>query len=128
MPGEARAALDRIQQAWLANQPSDMRPFLHPDVVMAYPGFGGYARGADTLIGGFEEFCSTARIRSFEESDVHVTEVADAAVITYRFSMVYERAGATWESTGRDLWVFAREGGQAVAIWRTMLDLEEREL
>jgi len=40
--------------------------------------------------------------------------------------MVYERSGERSRATGRDLWVFVRQGGEWVAIWRTMLDLAEQ--
>ena len=124
-PPDARAALDRITRAWLESRPGDIRPYLHPDVVMAYPGFAGRSRGADALIGGFEQFCREARIVSYTEMDHEADEVAGTSVVTLRWEMVYERGGASWRATGRDLWVFADQGEGPRAVWRTMLDVEE---
>jgi hypothetical protein len=39
--------------------------------------------------------------------------------------MVYERSGERYRSIGRDLWVFQNEGGAWIAVWRTMLEMEE---
>jgi hypothetical protein len=40
--------------------------------------------------------------------------------------MVYERSGGRYRSTGRDFWIFARQGDAWLAVWRTMLDLAEQ--
>jgi hypothetical protein len=39
--------------------------------------------------------------------------------------MVYERSGGRFRSTGRDLWGFQNQGSEWIAVWRTMLDIEE---
>jgi len=39
--------------------------------------------------------------------------------------MVYERDGRRYRSRGRDFWVLQEEDGQWLAIWRTMLDMDE---
>jgi hypothetical protein len=46
-------------------------------------------------------------------------------VVTFRYEMVYERSGGRFRSTGRDLWVFQSQGRAWIAVWRTMLDMEE---
>jgi hypothetical protein len=40
--------------------------------------------------------------------------------------MVYERSGQRNRATDRDLWVFARDGGRWLAVWRAMLNIEEQ--
>jgi hypothetical protein len=47
------------------------------------------------------------------------------AVITFRYDMRYERSGDRYHATGRDLWVFHRENNAWIAVWRTMLDMQE---
>jgi hypothetical protein len=39
--------------------------------------------------------------------------------------MIYERDGARWRSTGRDIWTFEKTPEGWRAVWRTMLDLAE---
>jgi hypothetical protein len=40
--------------------------------------------------------------------------------------MVYERSAKRYRATGRDLWVFRREGHGWIAVWRAMLDTAEQ--
>jgi len=46
-------------------------------------------------------------------------------VVTIQYEMVYERSGARYRATGRDVWVFERHGDSCLAVWRTMLDMQE---
>jgi hypothetical protein len=39
--------------------------------------------------------------------------------------MIYAIADARFRVTGRDLWVFEKHEAEWLAVWRTMLDLEE---
>jgi hypothetical protein len=117
--------LQAINQAWRSGQPSAMTDFLHPDITMAFPGFAGALAGRDALISSFTEFCSNARVLEYEESDHQIQIVGDTAVATFRFRMVYERTKYREQSKGRDLWVFQRNADKWLAVWRTMLDLDE---
>jgi len=117
--------LQAINQTWRSGQPSTMTEFLHPDITMAFPGFAGVLAGRDALISSFIEFCSNARVLEYEESDHQIQIVGDTAVATFRFRMVYERTQYREESRGRDLWVFQRKADKWLAVWRTMVDLDE---
>jgi hypothetical protein len=117
--------LRRINQAWRDGRPDDLRPLFHPGVVMAYPGFAGQAEGREALLAGFADFCETARVHAFEESGHRIDVAGRTAVASFVFAMTYERDGQRYRSSGRDLWVFAEEAGQWLAVWRTMLDLKD---
>jgi ketosteroid isomerase-like protein len=125
-PQAVAETLRRINEAWLNGRPHDLRPLIHSEITMVFPGFAGRTQGADSFIAGFEDFCRTARVNSFHESDRQVNVIADTAVASFRFEMVYERDGSSYQSTGRDLWIFTRKGGGWLAVWRTMLDLQEQ--
>ena len=114
-----------INQTWLEGRPNDMRPWLHPEITMVFPGFGGRSAGCDAFIAGFVDFCQHARIHAYHERDQQIDLIGDTAVLTYAFEMVYEREGSRYRATGRDLWVFRREHERWLAVWRTMLDLQE---
>jgi hypothetical protein len=118
-------ALRGINQAWLNGRPEEMNPLIHPDIVLVVPGFAGRITGRDAFIAGFEEFCGSAKLQSFQDRDYHVDVVDSTGVASFAFEMVYEREGSTYRATGRDLWVFARQEAGWVAVWRTMLDLQE---
>jgi uncharacterized protein (TIGR02246 family) len=123
---EVAAAMERINRAWLDRRPGDMAPLLHPDVTMAFPGFGGKAAGRDTLVAGFADFCTNAVVHEYRESQRAIDVAGCSAVVTFTYEMTYERNGERYRATGRDLWVFCRQDGAWLAAWRTMLDIDEK--
>ena len=122
----AAGAMRQINQAWLNGRIDDLSAMVHPDIVMVLPGFAGTVQGRETLLAGFRDFCENASIHEFYEHDQQVSVVGEVAVVTFRYEMVYERAGEKSRSTGRDLWVLQAHAGNWIAVWRAMLDMEER--
>ena len=117
--------MSAINRAWRENRPSEMRPYLHPHITVVFPGFSGTAAGMDALIGGFDEWCSNARVVEYKESDEQIQIVDNVGFVSFRFDMLYERASYSEKSTGRDIWAFELIEGRWLAIWRTMVDLKE---
>jgi Domain of unknown function (DUF4440) len=122
---EVSSALERINRAWLDGRPSDLVPLLHPGITMVVPGFAGRVHGRDAFVSGFEDFCTNAKVHEYREADLQVDVTGDTAVANFTYEMVYERDAKRYRATGRDLWVFARQDGQWIAVWRTMLDPAE---
>lgn len=122
---DASDLLRRINRAWLEGRPRDLLPLLHPEIVLAIPGSTSRVQGREALVEGIVDFCENARVHAFEEHEHQVDVVGQTAVASYSFTMVYEREGHRYRSTGRDLWVFTREGTEWLAIWRTMLDVTD---
>jgi hypothetical protein len=122
---EVHAAMAAINKAWREGEPLAMAGMLHAGIVMVMPGFSGTVTGRQALLDGFVEFCSNARVVEYEESDEQIQVIDDLAVLTFRFAMVYERPGYRARSKGRDMWVFRSIGGKWLALWRTMMELEE---
>jgi uncharacterized protein (TIGR02246 family) len=120
------AAMQRINRTWLDRRPEDLVPLFHPDITMVFPGFVGRAEGREAIVAGFADFCGNATVHEYRETDHQVDVVGDTAVASFAYEMVYERSGQRSRATGRDLWVFVRQGDEWVAIWRTMLDLAEQ--
>jgi hypothetical protein len=121
-------ALQQINRTWLEGRPRDLGPFLHPSIVMVLPGFSGRVEGAEAVIAGFVDFCENAEMQEYGESEVHIDVTGHTAVASYAFEMLYKRSGASYRSTGRDLWLFTRQDGEWLAFWRTMLDLSEHRM
>jgi len=120
--------MDLINHAWLSGNVAGMTPLLHPDIVMALPGFSGEIAGREKMLEGFEEFCRNAQVLKYRESDHQIRVVGNVAIASFHFEMLYERPTYRERSKGRDVWVFHREGTTWVAVWRTMLDVTgERE-
>jgi ketosteroid isomerase-like protein len=120
------ATMRQINRVWLDGQVESLVPLLHPEIVMALPDFAGRIKGQEEFLAGFRDFCQNARILEFREHDHQIDVAGDTAVVTFRYVMVYERSGERYYSTGRDLWVFENHESKWIAIWRTMLDMEEK--
>jgi ketosteroid isomerase-like protein len=122
---DAAAAMRLINHAWRNGQVEDLAPLVHPEIVMVFPDFTGRIQGREDFLSGFRDFCQNATIQEFRDHDQHVDVAGDTAVVTFRYDMVYARSGKRYRSTGRDLWVFQKQGRVWIAVWRTMLDMEE---
>ena len=128
MSQEIEKLVQRINRSWREGRHGDIREVLHPDIVMVFPGFEKRSRGAGAMIAGFEDFCTHAKVLEYEESGLDVDVVGNTAAASFAFAMTYEREDRRYRGTGRDLWMFGREGGEWKATWRTMLDLHEEEV
>ncbi len=118
-------AMGQINQTWLNGRVQDLAPMVHPEIVMVFSGFAGRVQGREAFLAGFADFCQNATIHEFREHGHQVDVAGDTAVVTFQYDMVYERSGARYRSTGRDLWVFQLQDTAWIAVWRTMLDMEE---
>ncbi len=127
---DPREFVARLNACWLDGRARDVETFLHPEVIVVFPGFEGRAVGREAVLKGFHEFCDSADILEYAESDHQVDVVATAAVVTYHFRMVFRRDGVDWGSRGRDLWILDRthDGEGWHGVWRTLLELEEGPL
>ena len=122
---EVADTMRRVNEAWLGGRLDDLSALLHPDIVMVFPDFVGRAQGRDTFLGGFEDFCSSARILDFRDSEIDIDLAGHTAVVTFLYEMLYQRLGVRYRVTGRDMWIFEKRGLDWLAVWRTMLDTEE---
>ena len=119
------ATIRRINRVWLDGQVEDLGPLVHPEIVMVFPGFTGRMQGRHEFLAGFRDFCENAKIHEFRDHG-HQSDIAgNTAVATFQYEMVYERSGERYRSTGRDLWVFQSQGDAWIAVWRTMLEVQE---
>jgi hypothetical protein len=114
-----------INEAWLDGRVDDMAPALHSEIVMMLPGFSGQVRGREPFLAGFRDFIQNATIHEFHEHDHQIDVVGDTAVMTFTYEMLYTRSAERYRASGRDLWIFQQQGAAWVAVWRTMLDLNE---
>jgi len=122
------AALMRLKDAWLEGRYDDLHPLIHEKAVMVTPGFVGRAVGREAAIEGVAEFSQNAKVHSLEMGDLQADVVGETAVGSFAFVMVYERERQRFLARGRDLWVFARSGGEWLAVWRTLVGLEEQPI
>ena len=118
-------AMHAINQAWLEKRVDDMTPALDAEVVMVFPGFSGRMQGREPFLAGFRDFLHSATIHEFRDRGHQVDVVGDTAVITFPYEMLYSRSGERYLATGRDLWIFHKQGVAWIAVWRAMLEVNE---
>ncbi|HUI30824.1 MAG TPA: DUF4440 domain-containing protein [Candidatus Acidoferrales bacterium] len=118
-------ALAAINKAWRNGQPMEMYEYLHPDITMALPNFKERVVGRHTFLASFVEFCTNAQVVQYSETNETINVIDKVAVASIKFNMVYDRATYRARSSGRDLWVFENIGEKWLAVWRTMIELEE---
>ena len=119
------SAIHGINEAWLAGRVQDLAAMVHDEIVMVFPGFAGRIQGRDAFIAGFRDFCENATIHHFNEGEHQIDVAGETAVVNFGYEMLYERSAEQFHTTGRDLWVFAKHGTGWLAVWRTMLDVNE---
>jgi uncharacterized protein (TIGR02246 family) len=108
----ASEAMQRINRTWLEGRPQDLASLMHPNITLVFPGFSGRGEGREAIVAGFTDFCRNATVHDYREADPQVDVIGDTAVTTFTYEMVYERSGKRKRASGRDLWVFARQGGE----------------
>jgi len=116
----------QINRIWLDGQVDDIATMVHTEIAMVVPGFARRIQGREEFLAGFHDFCHNASIHEFRDYDHQVDVAGDTAVVTFLYDMIYERHGERYRSTGRDLWVFQNQDRAWIAVWRTMLDMEEQ--
>jgi len=117
--------LAAINKAWRNGQPMEMYEYLHPDITMVLPGFKDKLVGRHMFLASFVEFCANAQVAQYSESDENINIVDRVAIASFKFNMVYDRVSYRAQSSGRDVWAFERIGDRWLAVWRTMIELEE---
>ena len=114
-----------INRAWREGRTDDLSALFHPDILMVFPNFSGRSKGSSAMVAGFKDFYENAQVHEYDESNFQIDVIGNSAIASFSFSMIYERDGSKYRSTGRDLWVFSKNDLEWKASWRTMLDIQE---
>ena len=104
-PNAIRAVLDEI---------------FHADAVIRGPGFTLMAEGKAACIQSYVDFAAAAKIRSFQCDEPQIDLYDDMAVASYGWKMRYSLADGEHDDTGKDVFMFVREGGKWLAAWRAL--------
>jgi ketosteroid isomerase-like protein len=83
---DAWEVVRRIFRAWRERRPADMRPLLHPDIVMVFPGTAERASGVDAVMEGFITFSAEA------EADRQLDVIGNTAIASYVYTLIFTRA------------------------------------
>jgi uncharacterized protein (TIGR02246 family) len=115
-----RSLLRQINDAWRQGRPEELVEYFHPQIVLVHPGFSGRGEGRVACVQSYVDFLAAARVHEYTESDHQIDVWGDTAVATYRFVMAWEMGGQSYREAGHDLFVFSREDGRWLAVWRTL--------
>lgn len=118
---EIRDVIDNINRTWLRGDPADLEDYFHPDVVIQPPGDSPRVHGRDPCIASYAAFVRDAHVKQFTPGNAEIDVFGDTAVATYRYRVVYEIGGDSYDETGGELLVFLHNADRWLVAWRTML-------
>jgi len=118
---EIRLLLGKINAAWTGGNPEELAEYFHDDMVISGPGFREAGRGREACVASYRSFTASSRILTFEETDHKIEVWGGVALVSYRYSIDYEFDGEAHRDAGYDVFLFKREGGRWLAVWRALL-------
>ena len=118
---EVRNVLWRLNAAWREGRPEAMAPLLHPDVVIVPPGFTMTVRGREACVASYREFATRAEVTEYRVREPRIEVFGETAIATTGFEIAFAMEGRSYREAGHDVWVFVREGGAWLGIWRTLV-------
>jgi len=118
---EVRALLGRISGAWQQGHWQELGEYFHENMVIRGPELQEMgSKGRDASVASYREFMSQAAVHELKESDPKIDVWGNTAVASYGWEIKYEMGGLTHHEFGRDLFVFSRESGKWLAVWRAV--------
>ena len=113
--------VQRMNDAWSKDGADDLASFFHEDMVIVHPDFTKRVEGREACVASYEGFCKQAVILDLKLDNPGIDVFVDTAIVTYSYEISYEMGGERFNDTGRDLFIFIREHGSWLAVWRTMI-------
>jgi ketosteroid isomerase-like protein len=117
---EVGRVLGQITEAWRTGHPERLHDHFHEDMVIVGPAYREMGRGREACVRSYAEFLGAATVQEYRESAPVVQAWAGTAVATYEWEMTYALDGRVHRERGTDLFVFAREQGRWLAVWRAV--------
>jgi ketosteroid isomerase-like protein len=111
----------RINAAWVERQPERLLDLFHDRIVIVGPDGQRFGEGKAACVGSYRDFCMSALVAFYRESDPQVDVYDAVAVVSYRFEIEYTIEGKIHRETGRDLFVLEKESDRWLAVWRQLV-------
>lgn len=118
---ELQQLIQLMNDTWSKGNPSELAEFFREDIVMINPDFSQRTEGREACIASYEGFCKQAAILELKIGATAINVFNDAAIASYSWEIAYEMGGERFNDTGRDIFLFIREDGKWLAVWRTMI-------
>lgn len=113
--------VQRMNDAWAKDGPEELASFFHENMVMVTPDFNQRTEGRAACVASYDGFRKQAVILDLKISNPGIDVFSDTAIATYSYEIAYQMGGETFNDTGRDIYIFVRENGKWLAVWRTMI-------
>jgi uncharacterized protein (TIGR02246 family) len=118
---EIQQLIQRLNDAWAKGNPSELANFFREDIVMVNPDFSQRTEGREACVASYEGFCKQAAMLDLKIGEAVIDVFNDTAIASYSWEIAYEMGGEHFNDTGRDIFLFVREDGKWLAVWRTMI-------
>ena len=118
---EIHQLIQRLNESWSKGNPEELANFFREDIVMVNPDFSQRTEGREACVASYEGFCKQAAILDLKIGEPVINVFNDTAIASYSWEIAYEMGGERFNDTGRDIFLFIREGGKWLAAWRTMI-------
>jgi len=118
---EIQQLIQRLNDAWAKGNPRELANFFREDIVMINPDFSQRTEGREACVASYEGFCKEAAILDLKIGEPVIDVFNDTAIASYSWEIAYEMGGERFNDTGRDIFLFVREDGKWLAVWRTMI-------
>lgn len=91
-----------------------LKDYFHPNMVVITSTDRERIEGQDACISSWKAFMDMADVHYFREIDPHVQIYGEnsCAAATYYFELSYDAGGETYDLSGRDMFVLAKENGK----------------
>lgn len=116
-PIDLAQAMDRC---WLERRYDDLHACLAPEVVISVPGVAPVV-GIEAVIDTYRDFMSRCEVLSYEPAGHVETIRGDAAIVEYRWDMVWQEAKEEITAAGREILALQRSDTGWTIFWRTQL-------
>ena len=115
-----------INDSWVLGRPENLNNYFHNEIVFVAPGFSQRIEGRAACVDSFRDFCASARLRDYKPADPSIDVCGETAIATCSFKIEYDLGNESFDEGGRDVWVFARNEGKWLAVWRTIIPTETK--
>lgn len=110
------ATLRALNDAWTKGDPAQLAEYFHPEMVAVTATDRDPLRGRAACLASWQGFAAAATVREWREIDPDIRLHGDCALVSYAYQIVFEMAGQTIATEGRDLFVFILREGRWWAV------------
>lgn len=113
---EVWQTLRALNDTWTKGMPEDLNNYFHKTMVAITATDRERLEGRDACIKSWDNFTKAAKIHHWKEIEPKIQIYGNTAVVTDYFDMSFDMGGQTVNLSGRDMFVFVKEGDKSWAV------------